>query len=72
MVPLVSAAERVHNLPWALAALGETLAGRGMRTVQRISLALHPIFLIVVGGMVAFVVFGMFAPLVDLLAKVEQ
>jgi type II secretory pathway component PulF len=72
MVPLLSAAERVQNLPWALAALGETLAGRSMRTVQRISLALSPITLVALGVMVGIVVFCMFTPLVDLLSRVEQ
>jgi type II secretory pathway component PulF len=72
MVPLLTAAQRVQNLPWALAALGDTLAGRTMRTVERISLALNPIIVTVLGCMVAFVVLGMYMPLVDLLIQVEQ
>jgi general secretion pathway protein F len=72
MVPLITASERVQNLPWALSALGDTLAGRTMRTVQRLSLALNPVIVVALGCMVVFVVLGMYMPVVELLVQVEQ
>lgn len=71
LVSLVQAAERIQNLPWALAELGETLGERTVRTLRRLSQALTPLMVAALGLVVAFVVIGMFMPIVELLAKLS-
>jgi type II secretory pathway component PulF len=72
MAALVQAAERAHNLPWALAELGEAQAKRTVRVSQRFSMAVFPIAIVLVGACVAFVAFGMFLPLLTLIAEVGK
>lgn len=72
MVGLVQAAERAHNLPWALGELGELRARRAVRISERVSLAVFPITVLAVGVLVGFVAFGMFLPLLELLAEVGR
>jgi general secretion pathway protein F len=72
MVPLVQAAQRAHNLPWALAELGESLARRAARISQRISLALFPVAVVIAGLLVAFVALGVFLPLIALINGVGR
>lgn len=72
LVPLVQAAERIRNLPWALGELGETLGDRTVRALRRLSQALTPLMVALLGGVVAFVVIGMFMPLIELLVKLGE
>jgi type IV pilus assembly protein PilC len=67
MVPLVSSATRVGNLPWALVELGDHLSGRAFRLVRQLSLVLSPILVVVIGAVVLFVVVALFLPLIKLL-----
>lgn len=69
MLPLVQAAERAHNLPWALKELGESLSARAPRLLKRLSLLTGPVFIVAVGLLVAFVVLGIFLPLIDLINR---
>jgi type IV pilus assembly protein PilC len=72
MVPLVQAAERMRNLPWALAELGENLAQRTVQLMRRISLVVFPLIVAVIGLLVGFIVIGMFIPLVDLIWRLSS
>jgi type II secretory pathway component PulF len=72
LVPLVDAAERARNLPWALGELGESLARRAVRFSERLCLAIFPLTIIAAGALVGCVAFGMFTPLISLLAQVGQ
>jgi type II secretory pathway component PulF len=72
MVALVSAAQRAHNLSWALSELGDMQARRAVRISERLSLTIFPIAVFAVGLLVAFVAFGMFMPLLTLLAEVGR
>jgi type II secretory pathway component PulF len=72
MGPLVRAAERAHNLPWALAELGDQLARRLGRVGQRMSLALFPVAVFGVGLLFGFLVLGMFLPLIKLLEGLSR
>jgi len=72
MSPLVRAAERVRTLPWALGELGDHLAGRAFRMVRRLSLIVSPLMLLAVGFMVAFVVIGIFMPLIQLISRLDE
>jgi type II secretory pathway component PulF len=72
MAPLVQAAERTQTLPWALAELGELLAGRAVRMARRLSLVLSPVLVVAVGLLVAFIALGMFMPLIQLLARLSE
>jgi type II secretory pathway component PulF len=69
MVPLVQTAERVRNLPWALAELGENLGQSTVRLMQRISLVVFPLIVVVIGCLVGFIVIAMFLLLVDLIGR---
>jgi len=71
MAPLVAAAQRAQNLPWALGELGETLSGRALRILLRISLVTTPVTVLIVGAVVAFVAIGIFSPLVELLQRLS-
>jgi type II secretory pathway component PulF len=72
MVALVQAAQRVHNLPWALNELGETMGERTVRTLRRISQFVAPLLVMVVGLLVGVVVVGMFMPVIDIVARLSQ
>ena len=72
MVPLLQAAERVHNLPWAMAELGETLVVRLARLLRRVSLAVMPVCLFGVGALVGLTGLGMYLPLIQLLTRLTE
>lgn len=71
MVSLVAAAERARTLPWALAELGGHLAGRAVSTARRVSYVVGPLLIVAVSLVVAFIVLGMFMPLIDLLGRMS-
>jgi len=72
VVPLLHAAERVHNLPWALAEVGESQATRTFRLLHRLTLVFSPAIICGVGLLVGFIVYGMFIPLTHLITKMSQ
>jgi type IV pilus assembly protein PilC len=72
MVPLIQAAERMRNLPWALSELGENQGNRVVRMLQRFSQLTAPILLLGVGLLVGTVVVGMFMPIVDLITRTSE
>jgi len=67
MAALVHAAQRAQNLPWALMELGDHLAQRTVRLTQRITLAIFPVAVVVMGLVVGFIAIAMFFPLVQIL-----
>lgn len=71
MIPLVHAAERAGNLPWALAELADTLYNRTLRVIQRIMQALFPLSVVAVGLLVGYVVVALFIPLVKLVTELS-
>jgi type IV pilus assembly protein PilC len=72
MVPLVHAAERVRNLPWALTELGENRSSLSRRLLQRLSMGVFPVLVLVVGLMVGFIILGMFTPMIELVSRVGE
>jgi type II secretory pathway component PulF len=72
MLPLVRAAVRAGNLPWALAEMADALYHRMMRNMQRIVQAVFPFVVILFGGVVAFIVIAMFLPLVKLITELSE
>jgi type IV pilus assembly protein PilC len=71
MVPLVRTAERTHKLPWALSQLGDSLASRAIRLMQRFSLSLVPAGVVAVGLLVGFAAVGIFMPLVKIMSELS-
>ncbi len=69
LVPLVRAAERAGNLPWALAELGELLVERTIRALRRFSQFLFPLLVVGIGVLVGISVIGMFMPIIDIITK---
>jgi type IV pilus assembly protein PilC len=67
MAPLVRAAERARNLPWALTELGDHLSLRASRLLQRTYMVLAPTIVLAIGAVIGFLVVGMFIPLIKLL-----
>jgi type IV pilus assembly protein PilC len=72
MAPLVDAAERARNLPWALAELGDHLAGRTAQMIERITKAIFPLVICGLGLVVGFMVVGMFLPMIEVIGKLGQ
>jgi type IV pilus assembly protein PilC len=71
MLPLLEAAERARNLPWAMAELGDHLGKRSVRISQRFTAAIFPLTVIGVGVVVGTIVVGLFLPLVKLLTELS-
>jgi len=69
MVPLLQAAGRADNLPWALGELGESQAKRAVRLARRLVMAIFPISIMAIGLAVAAIALGMFLPLVELISE---
>jgi type II secretory pathway component PulF len=69
MTPLVRAAERMRNLPWALIELGDSRGQQVQRLVRRLSLMLTPLVVVGLGGLVCFIALSMFIPLLVLITK---
>jgi type IV pilus assembly protein PilC len=67
MAPLVRAAERARNLPWALTELGDHLGLRSTRILRRTYMVLAPTIVVAIGAVVGFLVVGMFIPLIKLI-----
>jgi type IV pilus assembly protein PilC len=67
MTPLVEAAQRARNLPWALRELGEQLERRMRRITLTISMTLFPMSILAIGALVGFVVVSMFYPLIHVM-----
>jgi type II secretory pathway component PulF len=72
LVPLVQAAERARNLPWALGELGDNRANWRIRSLRRISLLFFPAIMVVIGFMVGCMVLGMFLPLVEIMTRLSS
>lgn len=70
MLPLVQAAQRADNLPWALAELGDNLNRRLVRQVQRLTMIAFPLLVVAAGVIVGLFVLGYFLPLIELISKV--
>jgi type IV pilus assembly protein PilC len=72
MVSVVQAAERMRNLPWVLSELGDSLAGRTVRYMRRLSQIIAPLSVVAVGLLVGLIVLGMFLPLVKMIEGLSQ
>jgi type II secretory pathway component PulF len=68
---LLVSAEKVHNLPWALQELGDSLAQRAARGAHRLAMVLFPLTLFACACLVAFVALSLFAPLVALIEGIH-
>jgi type II secretory pathway component PulF len=64
MIPLVEAAQRAQNLPWALNELGKSQSSRAAKLLERASVLLAPLVLISIGVVVGYFVVGAFIPIV--------
>ncbi|MBM4071973.1 MAG: hypothetical protein FJ271_24060 [Planctomycetes bacterium] len=71
MLPLVQAAQRAGNLPWALGALGESLNRRLVRLVQRLTMIAFPLLVMAAGLLVGLFVVGYFLPLIEMMTRTE-
>ncbi len=72
MSALVQTSQRIGSLPATLIEMGDALATRSFRVVRRMSLAVAPVLIVVVGSVVGFVVIAMFFPLVQLLTRLSE
>lgn len=72
MKPLLQSAQRAQHLPWAMRELGEGQARRIQRGLSRLTNFLFPVSILATGALVAFVVFGMFMPLLKVMAELNK
>jgi type IV pilus assembly protein PilC len=71
MAPLVHAAQRAGNLPWALAELADTIYQRTVRAIQRVMQVIFPLTVICLGLVVGFFVIALFMPLIKLITELS-
>jgi type II secretory pathway component PulF len=64
MRALIEAAERAHNLPWALQELGDTLIRGSSRLSYRLAAVLFPVSIFACACLIAGVAVALFSPLV--------
>ncbi|MCI0462554.1 MAG: type II secretion system F family protein [Gemmataceae bacterium] len=64
---LLVAAEKAHNLPWALEELGDTLSQRAIRGIHRLTMVLFPLTIFACACLVALVALSLFSPLVAMI-----
>jgi type II secretory pathway component PulF len=67
MTPLIQAAERANNLPWALSQLGASRANRAVVWLRRVSQLISPTSVIALGMLVGTLVLAGFLPLLTML-----
>jgi len=72
MAPLLHSAERVGNVPWAMAELGDLLAARLARRAQRLGLLLFPVPVVGAGVLVGVIILGVFMPLITIINELAQ
>ena len=68
---MLAAAERNGNLPWALSELGDSLQRRAEFRLRVFGEFAFPFLLMIVGLLVAFIVFSFFLPLVQLIISLS-
>ncbi len=71
MRPLILAAEKTRDLPWALQELGETLSQRCARLTYRLTMVLFPLTIFGCSCLIALVAVAEFIPLVTLMEKLS-
>lgn len=71
MQGFIVTAEKAQNLPWALAALGESLTRRSAQFSYRLAAVLFPLSIFACALLVAFVCVAMFTPLVSLIEGIH-
>ena len=64
---VLAAAERVGNLPWALEEMADSALRRQLYWLQLVMQLFYPVLILLVGGLVAFFVIGLFLPLLALI-----
>jgi type IV pilus assembly protein PilC len=69
--PLIAAAQRANNLPWAMTELGTTLASRATWLARRLSLGLFSVAVISISVLVGLFVIAMFLPLIKLILELS-
>jgi type II secretory pathway component PulF len=72
MTALVKTGERARNLPWVLAECGDTLAMRAVRLVQDFTAMMFPIFILLLGLLIGYVVVGMYLPLFEIISRLSE
>jgi type II secretory pathway component PulF len=66
-VAILSAAQRAGNLDWALEEMADSALRRQTHKLQTLIQLLFPVILLLLGGLVFFIVVGLFLPLISLI-----
>src|SRR5262249_40365537 len=69
---LARAGERMKNLPWVFAELGEILGARAVRFIRQFSLVVMPINVVGLAVVVGFIVVAMFVPMIQILSELSR
>lgn len=67
-VPLLTAAEKAQNLPWAMRALADRISARSIFRWESLRQLAYPLIILLVGLVVMWYCVALFAPLVELIA----
>jgi general secretion pathway protein F len=71
MLGLITTAERAHNLPWALQALGDSLVRRSARLAHRMTQVVFPLTIVLCACVVAAIALALFLPLIALIESLN-
>ena len=71
MRPLILAAEKAQNLPWALQELGETLSQRCARLTYRLTMLVFPLTIVACSCLIALVALSAYKPIIAMMEKLS-
>lgn len=71
MKPFIRSSQKVNNLPWALAEVGNQRLRLASLFAQRFSLVIFPLLMLLLGVMIGFIAIAMFMPLIKMLVELS-
>ncbi len=71
MKPFIQSSQKVNNLPWALAEVGNQRLRLASLFAQRFSLVVFPLLMLLLGVLIGFIAIAMFMPLIKMLVELS-
>jgi len=71
MKPFIQSSQKVNNLPWALAEVGNQRLRLASLFAQRFSLVIFPLLMLLMGVLIGFIAIAMFLPLIKMLVELS-
>ena len=71
MKPFIQSSQKLNNLPWALAEVGNQRLRLASLFAQRFSLVVFPLLMLLLGVLIGFIAIAMFMPLIKMLVELS-